>query len=66
MIQLYYDSKYDSYYLNVHLYPYSFLRRLWNGIAYIFGHRNNTGDFDEFLFKKEDIEKIINIYNSNK
>lgn len=62
MIHLYYEKPYDSYYLNIHLVPLSFFRRLWHGIKYIFGHRCMFGDFDEFLFKKEDIKKIIDIY----
>lgn len=65
MIELNYDSHYDSYYLNIHLHSYNFLRRLWNGIKYIFGYKCLYGDFDEFIFKKEDIEKIIAIYKKN-
>ena len=29
-----------------------------NGIKYIFGHRSKYGDFDEFIIKPEDADKL--------
>lgn len=29
-----------------------------HGIKYIFGYRSMFGDFDEFIFKKEDVHKL--------
>ena len=44
--------------LNVHLVSRSFFRRLMDGIKYIFGHKSRFGEFDEFLFNPEDIDKL--------
>lgn len=49
-------------YMDVHLTPLSFWQRLKHGIKYIFGYRSMYGDFDEFIFKKEDaykLEKVV-------
>lgn len=45
-------------YVEVHLVPDSFWKRIKNAIKYIFGHRSKYGDFDEFIFKKEDANKL--------
>lgn len=36
----------------------NFFQRLLNGIKYAFGHRSNFGDWDEFLFKNDDLSKL--------
>lgn len=45
-------------YVEVHLVPDSFWKRIKNAVKYIFGHRSKYGDFDEFIFKKEDANKL--------
>ena len=50
-------------YLGVHLKPGNFFQRLIRGIKYIFGHRSIYGDFDEFVFKPEHSEALIEAGN---
>lgn len=45
-------------YMYVHLDRPSFWQRVKHGIKYIFGYRSMFGDFDEFIFKKEDVHKL--------
>ena len=45
-------------YMEVHLTPFSFWKRLKNGIKYIFGYRSMYGDFDDIILRKEDVHKI--------
>ena len=45
-------------YVLVHLKPDSLWKRIRNAIKYIFGYRSKYGDFDEFIFKKEDANKL--------
>lgn len=48
------DSDGDkNVYMTIHLAEYPFWKRLWRGLAYIFGHRSNYGDFDEVILSKE-------------
>lgn len=56
-----YKGKVDGYYLVNYLADMeskSFWKRIKNAIKYIFGHRSIYGDFDEFIFKKEDANKL--------
>lgn len=49
----------DILYMTVHLVPeYNIFKRIWNAIKYVFGHRSQYGDFDEFIFKKQDANKL--------
>lgn len=52
------DERGGDVYVEVHLVPDSFWKRIRNAIKYIFGHRSMYGDFDEFIFKKEDANKL--------
>lgn len=46
-------------YVSVYLCPErNIWKRITNGIKYIFGYRSIYGDFDEFIFKKEDVHKL--------
>lgn len=45
-------------YVLVHLKPDSLWERIKNAIKYIFGYKSKYGDFDEFIFKKEDANKL--------
>ncbi len=45
-------------YMEIHLAPLTFWERLKHGVKYIFGYRSMYGDFDEFIFKKEDAHKL--------
>lgn len=49
-------------YVTVHLNPeYSFWKRLKLAIKYIFGYRSMYGEFDEFIFNEDEIDKLENI-----
>ena len=50
----------DTYlYLDVLLKPErNLFKRFWKALKYLFGHRSRYGDFDEFLFKKKDVEDL--------
>jgi len=48
-----------TFYVNVHLGPDSFLKRVINAVKYIFGYTSRYGDFDEFLLKQEDCDRFI-------
>ena len=46
-------------YCSVHLKPEAnVFKRIWKAVKYIFGHRSIYGDFDEFIFKPEDANKL--------
>ena len=56
------DEKYPEVYCSVHLNPErNIFKRTWNAIKYVFGHRSKYGDFDEFIFKSEDADKLQTI-----
>lgn len=44
------DEFSDYLYLQIHLAPQPFFKRLVNGVRYIFGGRSKYGDFDEIIF----------------
>lgn len=48
-------------YMEIHLAPITFWKRLKHGIKYIFGHRCIYGDFDEVILRKEDAHKLERI-----
>lgn len=45
-------------FMEIHLTPDTFWRRLKKAIKYIFGHRSEYGDFDEVILKKTDVTKL--------
>lgn len=50
-------------YVTVHLSPGNWWERLKNGIRYIFGYRSKYGEFDEFIFRREDAERLQGVVN---
>lgn len=50
----------------VHLAPLNFWRRLWHGIKYIFGYRSMHGDFEEFIFHRDDADKLQRVVDALK
>lgn len=62
-----YDKDWDEVFVSVHLnHMYSFWKRVWAAIKYIFGYRSKYGHFDEFIFKKSDskkLQKIVDFLN---
>lgn len=56
------DNEDNVIYLHVHLIKRGFLRRLIIGIKYIFGHRSIYGEWDEFIFKEEDLKRVKELF----
>ena len=52
------DNDDGEVYINVHLSKHGFFRRLVHGIKYIFGYSSRYGNWDEFIFKPEDLKKL--------
>ena len=50
-------------YLTIHLCKLPFWKRLKNAIKYLFGHTSKFGEFDEFIFKNSDYQKMYTIAN---
>ena len=49
----------DLLYFQVHLNQrYSFWKRLWIGIKYVFGYKCRFGAFDEILINKHDAKRL--------
>lgn len=58
------EEKYKEVYCSIHLKPErNIFKRIWHAVKYIFGHRSNYGDFDEFIFKPEDADKLQEVVN---
>lgn len=57
-----YNNDWDLVYCDIHLVPeHNTFKRIKNALKYIFGYRSKYGDFDEFIFKKEDVHKLQKI-----
>lgn len=53
------DDGIPTVYCSVHLMPeLNIFKRIWAAIKYIFGHRSVYGEFDEFIFKSQDADKL--------
>lgn len=65
LIFTYFDDETDGdVYMSVHLISESNIwKRIKNAVKYIFGYRSKYGDFDEFIFRSKDLEKLQNITN---
>ena len=48
----------DLVYASIHLVNLSFFERLWLGVKYILGYKCKYGNFEEFIWRKEDAEKL--------
>ena len=60
------DENYNELYINIHLCAHeNFFKRLWAGIRYIFGHRSRFGEWDEFIFRQEDLQELKEFLNNN-
>lgn len=58
-IAIWYDKDDNQLYAEVHLTTSrNFWERLKAGIKYAFGYRSRFGDWDEFMFKNEDLPKL--------
>lgn len=48
-------------YISIHLAPLPILKRIWNGISYIFGKRSDYGNFEEIILGPEKLNELIKI-----
>lgn len=56
------DDSYPYVYCSIHLAPeWNILKRIRNAVRYIFGHRCAYGDFEEFIFKPEDADRLQSV-----
>lgn len=53
----------DAVYAEVHLNKLPLWQRLVYAIKYVFGYQSAYGAFDEFIFKKEHADKLIEVGN---
>lgn len=64
------DEISNDVYMTVHINPcYGFWKRLVHAMRYLFGHKSKYGDFDTFIFKSEDadrLQKIVDYMNKAK
>lgn len=53
------EDDYKEVYCSIHLKPErNLFKRIWRAIKYVSGHRSIYGEFDEFIFKPEDADKL--------
>lgn len=52
------DDDVANVFATIHLHKKPFWTRLKYGIKYIFGYQSRYGAFDEFIFNREDAEKL--------
>jgi hypothetical protein len=60
-------KEYREVYTSVFLYQYhSFFVRLWHAIKYTFGYKCKYGDFDCFILREKDLDKLIDLLQKYK
>lgn len=62
-VTFWYDEEDKELYLEVHLTNKRFFSRVKSAFKYIFGYKSRFGDWDEFLFKDEDLVKLKEYLN---
>jgi len=55
------DDGYPMVFVHIHLNKQPLMKRIKNGIKYIFGYQSRYGMFDEFIVNPEDIGKFKKI-----
>ena len=61
-----FDEEDNKLYCEPHLVTHrNFLKRLWVGIKYAFGYKCRFGDWDETIFKDEDLKKLYKFLEKN-
>ena len=59
ILRFIYDEKNKELYTEIYLCQYrNVFKRIWVAARYIFGYKCKYGQWDCFLFKKEDIKKL--------
>lgn len=58
------DQDDHELYASIHLVPiHNIFKRIWYALKYIFGYRCRYGHFEEFIFRKEDANKLQDLAN---
>lgn len=58
------DPNWPEVFVDVRLdHNYSFFKRLWAGIKYIFGHKSRYGQFDEVILDNEQVKQLRDFCN---
>jgi hypothetical protein len=69
LIAFYYDREDFELHIQTRINPeYGFFKRIWLAIKYIFGYRSRFGEYDDFIFNPDDMEKLrwyINMIKSH-
>jgi hypothetical protein len=56
------NEEYHELYIDVHLITWkNFFKRIWVSLKYISGYKCRYGHWDEFVFNKNDAERLIEI-----
>lgn len=60
----YFEDEPEEVFVEVHLNPkFRWYKRVWHAVKYVFGYRSCYGDFDEFIWSPEMVEKVRNECN---
>ena len=49
-------------YVEIHLVPFAWYKRLWLGLKYIFGYKCSYGNFEEMILSSKHAKQIYNLY----
>lgn len=57
-----FDDDMHIVYVEIHLMPLAWYKRLWHGIKYIFGYKCCFGDFEEMIISQKHARQIYSLY----
>lgn len=61
-MMLRFDEEDRMVYVEIHLMPLVWYKRLWHGIKYIFGYKCCFGDFEEMILSPKHARQIYGLY----
>jgi len=62
-----YNEDTKMFYVYPHLVTHrNFFKRLWKGLKYAFGYSSRFGEWDQFIFKSQDLEKLYKFLETHK
>ena len=60
------DKEFSCIYVSVFLSNDVWYKRLIKAVKYVFGYKCRYGHFDEFLFKENDVDRLISVISQLK
>lgn len=66
VIRVKYNRRLNAAFFEIHLNKLSFWERLKNAFIYLFGKETKYGEYDDFIFDIENVDKLIEIGNKIK